>query len=154
MRLVNSRRLAIRDEQGKPQYLVAVMEDITERHRAEQRIAHMAHHDALTDLPNRAAFNDRLASTITKAAGAAESFALLCLDLDRFKEVNDVFGHATGDALLREVSKRLHAAAGGAFLARLGGDEFTLIVDEGPAACCCAGAGGAPARRARRRHPN
>jgi diguanylate cyclase (GGDEF)-like protein/PAS domain S-box-containing protein len=132
MRLVNSRRLAIRDEQGKPQYLVAVIEDITERHRAEQRIAHMAHHDALTDLPNRVAFGDRLASTITKAAGAGERFALLCLDLDRFKEVNDVFGHATGDALLREVSKRLHAATGGAFLARLGGDEFTLIVDEGP----------------------
>ena len=132
MRLVNSRRLAIRDEQGKPQYLVAVIEDITERHRAEQRIAYMAHHDALTDLPNRAAFGDRLTSTIAKAAGAGESFALLCLDLDRFKEVNDVFGHATGDALLLEVSKRLHAATGGAFLARLGGDEFTLIVDEGP----------------------
>ena len=91
------------------------------------QIAHLAHHDPLTDLPNRAAFTERLASTLQRAATTQESFALLSLDCDRFKEVNDVFGHAAGDALLRAIAARLTAAADGAFVARLGGDEFTLI---------------------------
>jgi diguanylate cyclase (GGDEF)-like protein/PAS domain S-box-containing protein len=110
---------------------VGTHEDITERKRAEARIAHMAHHDALTGLPNRAAFTERLSSTLEKAAADGDSFAILCVDLDRFKEVNDVFGHSVGDALLCEISRRLQAAAEGTFLARLGGDEFTLI-SEGP----------------------
>jgi diguanylate cyclase (GGDEF)-like protein/PAS domain S-box-containing protein len=110
---------------------VGTHEDITERKRAEARIAHMAHHDALTGLPNRAAFTERLSSTLARAAVDGESFAILCVDLDRFKEVNDVFGHSVGDALLCEISRRLQAAAEGTFLARLGGDEFTLI-SEGP----------------------
>jgi diguanylate cyclase (GGDEF)-like protein len=91
-----------------------------------------AYHDALTDLPNRTAFAEHLAAAIDKAAKAKENFAVLCIDLDRFKEVNDVFGHAIGDSLLREVARRLHAGAEGAFVARLGGDEFTLIAAEGP----------------------
>jgi diguanylate cyclase (GGDEF)-like protein len=70
----------------------------------------MAHHDALTDLPNRAAFTEHLASTLDKAK-ANENFAILCIDLDRFKEVNDVFGHSVGDGLLREVSRRMRDAA-------------------------------------------
>jgi len=106
---------------------VSTHEDITERRRAEMQIAHLAHHDPLTDLPNRAAFTERLASTLQRAATTQESFALLSLDCDRFKEVNDVFGHATGDALLRAIAVRLSATADGAFVARLGGDEFTLI---------------------------
>src|SRR5262249_1564274 len=100
--------------------------------RAEARIAHMAHHDSLTDLPNRAAFNERLAAALENAGASGQSFAVMCLDLDRFKEVNDVFGHSSGDALLREAAQRLQAAAGGAFLARFGGDEFMLLVTEGP----------------------
>jgi len=108
---------------------VGTHEDITERKRAEARVVHMAHHDDLTGLPNRAAFSQCLARTLERAAAAGESFAILCIDLDRFKEVNDVFGHSIGDALLREASRRLAAAAEGAFLARLGGDEFTIIVE-------------------------
>jgi len=134
VRLMTSKRLAIRDDNGEPQYLLTVIEDVTERKRAEERIAHLAHHDALTDLPNRAAFTEHLQATREKAAKANESFAILCIDLDRFKEVNDVFGHSVGDALLREVSRRLQEAAAGAFLARLGGDEFTLIAAGGPSA--------------------
>ena len=130
-RLVTSKRLVIPGEDGKPQYLLSVIEDVTERKQAEAKIAHMAHHDALTDLPNRAAFNECLAGALEKAGAAGEQFAVLCLDLDRFKEINDVFGHAVGDRMLCEVSRRLQAAAAGAFLARVGGDEFTLIV-EGP----------------------
>src|SRR5262245_8477536 len=130
-RLVTSRRLAIRDDRGEPQYLLTVVEDVTERRRAEERIAHLAHHDALTDLPNRAAFTERLAMTLDQAGRTEGSFALLCIDVDRLKEVNDIFGHAAGDALLREVTKRLRHAAEGAFLARVGGDEFTVLATEG-----------------------
>jgi diguanylate cyclase (GGDEF)-like protein/PAS domain S-box-containing protein len=130
-RLVTTKRLAISGHDGKPQYLVGVIEDVTERRRAEERIAHLAHHDPLTDLPNRAAFVEHLAATLARAEKASDHFAVLCIDLDRFKEVNDVFGHSVGDALLREVARRLNEAAGEAFLARLGGDEFTIVVAEG-----------------------
>ena len=106
---------------------VTTVEDITEQKRAEKRIAHIAHHDSLTGLHNRAAFSDYLATTIDETLRAAGTFAILCLDLDRFKEVNDLYGHLVGDALLREVARRLQAVAEGAFLARVGGDEFIVI---------------------------
>jgi diguanylate cyclase (GGDEF)-like protein len=106
---------------------VTTVEDITEQKRAEKRIAHIAHHDSLTGLHNRAAFSDYLATMIDETLRADGTFAILCLDLDRFKEVNDLYGHLVGDALLREVARRLQAAANGAFLARVGGDEFIVI---------------------------
>ena len=106
---------------------VTTVEDITEQKRAEKRIAHIAHHDSLTGLHNRAAFSDYLATTIDETLRADGTFAILCLDLDRFKEVNDLYGHLVGDALLREVARRLQAVADGAFLARVGGDEFIVI---------------------------
>ena len=109
---------------------VATHDDITERVRAEAKIAHLAHHDVLTGLPNRAAFNECFATTLERARRSGESFALMCLDLDRFKYINDLFGHAAGDALLCEVARRLEAVTRGAFLARIGGDEFTLIVTD------------------------
>src|SRR5262249_42758517 len=131
-RLVTSTRVPIVGADGKPQYLVNVLQDVTELKRAEARIAHMAHFDALTDLPNRSAFNECLETTLERATREKERFALLCLDLDRFKEVNDVFGHAAGDAVLRRIAERLANTAGEAFLARLGGDEFAVIASGGP----------------------
>jgi diguanylate cyclase (GGDEF)-like protein/PAS domain S-box-containing protein len=128
-RMLTTKKLVLRGDDGAAQYLLSLSEDVTDRTRAEQQVAHMARHDSLTDLPNRAAFNEQLAAAFKQPPHAA--FAVLCVDLDRFKEVNDVFGHSLGDALLCEVGRRMQDAAEGAFLARLGGDEFTLILTEG-----------------------
>ena len=130
-RLVTTNRVAIGGKDGEPQYLLSVLEDVTERRRVEAQVEHMARHDPLTDLPNRLAFRNHLAATLAQTEQASGSFAVLCIDLDRFKEVNDVFGHGIGDDLLRTVAVRLKDAAGDAFVARLGGDEFTLILSQG-----------------------
>jgi len=130
-RLVNSRKLLVRDGNGAPQYLVGVIEDVTERITNEARISHLAHHDALTDLPNRSAFNAALDERLERAQEASTGFAVLSLDLDRFKEVNDVFGHPVGDMLMRAAAERLAAEADGAFVARIGGDEFMILMPDG-----------------------
>jgi len=130
-RILTTRNLSIPDETGEQRYLLSLAEDITERKEAQARIEHMAHHDALTDLPNRAAFTERLAVAIDAAAAERASFAVLSIDLDRFKEINDTFGHAVGDGLLRELAGELGALAGEAYLARLGGDEFCIITPNG-----------------------
>ena len=126
-RIFNTKKLLIPGEAGEPRYLLTLSEDITQRKQAEAQIAFLARHDPLTHLPNRAAFSEHLAAAVARARSSGENFAVLCVDLDRFKEVNDIFGHPVGDALLRAVSKRLQAAAEGAIVARIGGDEFTLI---------------------------
>ncbi len=131
-RIVTTTRLPVNGPDGKPQYLISVVRDLTDKKRHEQRIAHMAHYDPLTDLPNRAAFNECIRATVELASKSGDNFAVLCLDLDRFKSVNNVFGHAAGDVLLREVSHRLAAACEGAFLARVGSDEFAVITPTGP----------------------
>ncbi len=131
LRDVASKRVAIGGKNDEPEYLLTVIEDVTERKRNEGRIAHLAHHDPLTDLANRAALNMKLVETVERAAAAGTRFALLCIDLDRFKEVNDLYGHAAGDNVLLEIAKRMKGAAAGAFLARLGGDEFMAICIEG-----------------------
>jgi diguanylate cyclase (GGDEF)-like protein/PAS domain S-box-containing protein len=130
-RLVTARKIAIRGDDGKPQHLLAVLEDVTERRKSEQRVMHLAHYDTLTDLPNRATFNETLDATINRATTTGEQFAILSIDFDGFKEINDTYGHMVGDGLLREIARRLQAAAGETFLARLGGDEFAVILAEG-----------------------
>jgi len=130
-RIVTTTRLPVKGADGKPQYLISVIRDLTESKHNEQRIAHMAHHDPLTDLPNRTAFNECVGATVALAGPSSESFAVLSLDLDRFKSINDVYGQTAGDALLREVAQRLAAACEGAFLARIGGDEFAVITPTG-----------------------
>ena len=129
LRLFATRRVTVIDEQSAPQYLIKISEDITDRRETESRMAHMAYHDGLTGMPNRAAFLQALEQLIDACRGTTEEFAVFSIDLDRFKEVNDVFGHETGDKLLIEVSKRVEAAAEGGVVARLGGDEYGLIID-------------------------
>jgi len=138
-RLVTARRLPIQDENGEPQYLLSLIEDITERKQAERRIAHIQQHDAVTGLPNRTALAKHLADRLERAAQSRTSFALLCVDLDRFKEVNDVFGQTVGDSLMREISHRLQAVSEGAFLAHVGSDEFVMTTADGsePAEVLC-----------------
>ncbi len=104
--------------------ILSVCRDVTERRRAEARIAHMAHHDPLTGLANRVLFQSRLEQAFT----SERRFGVLALDLDRFKEVNETFGHVTGDALLKQVAGRLGACVRDEdTVARLGGDEFAII---------------------------
>jgi diguanylate cyclase (GGDEF)-like protein/PAS domain S-box-containing protein len=129
LRLFLTRRMTVLDDAGEPQYLIKTHEDVTDRRQTESRMAHMAYHDGLTDLPNRAAFLQALAQMIEACGGTAEEFAVLSIDLDGLKEINDVFGHATGDKLLIEVARRLKASARGGVVARLSGDEFGLIID-------------------------
>jgi diguanylate cyclase (GGDEF)-like protein/PAS domain S-box-containing protein len=107
--------------------LVAVV-DVTERKQAEARIAYMAHHDALTDLPNRVLFNDRLDELLARVRRSGENLAVHCLDLDHFKGVNDTLGHPIGDELLKTVAQRLRQCLRDSDLvARLGGDEFAVV---------------------------
>ncbi len=116
---------------GTPLRALGVVIDVTEQREAEARIAHLAHHDALTGLANRLLFNNVLEAFVSRARRddkGSNGFAMLCLDLDRFKEVNDTLGHQIGDALLCEVGKRLQNTLRKAdLLARLGGDEFAII---------------------------
>ncbi len=129
-RVINSRKMVITDGAGDPQYLVGVIEDVTERVNTQERISHLAHHDALTDLPNGSAFNAALSARLDQAQEATTSFAVLSLDLDRFKAVNDVFGHPVGDMLMRAAAERLAAEADSAFVARIGGDEFMILMPD------------------------
>lgn len=123
-------------------HYVAIVEDISERKAAEERIQHTANFDLLTDLPNRSLFFDRLGQALALARRDGLSGALLFLDLDHFKEVNDQLGHAAGDALLIAVAQRLRAQVRESdTVARLGGDEFTIILPslrDGTDATCVA----------------
>src|SRR5947207_7612314 len=126
-RVVASKRLAIRDTAGRPEYLISVVEDITERTRSGERIAHLAHYDALTDLPNRVLFREYLDHAL-KTIRRGEQLAVLYIDIDEFKSVNDALGHPVGDELLKAVANRLRGCLKETdFAARLGGDEFAII---------------------------
>ncbi len=106
---------------------VATHEDITERREAEERIAHLAHYDALTDLPNRILFRSELERELTRVARGAQC-AVLYIDIDEFKSINDSLGHPVGDELLKEIARRLRLCVRGSdVVARLGGDEFAIV---------------------------
>jgi diguanylate cyclase (GGDEF)-like protein/PAS domain S-box-containing protein len=122
---VNERPIEIEGKNA----ILSVARDITERKRTEQQLAYIATHDALTDLPNRVLFNDRLTLALAQAERHRQKLAVLLFDIDRFKDVNDTLGHNVGDQLLRLISKRLKGnLRKGDTLARMGGDEFLLLV--------------------------
>ncbi|MEY9880621.1 diguanylate cyclase (GGDEF)-like protein [Bradyrhizobium sp. USDA 328] len=125
--LTFGRRLMIEGREG---YLVVVV-DISERRKAEARIAHMALHDGLTNLANRALHQRWLGDALERANAAGNRVAVLCIDLDLFKNVNDSFGHPIGDHMLEQVADRLRSrVAGNNLAARLGGDEFSIILTD------------------------
>jgi len=122
---------AVRDAAGTVTHYVGVFSDITQLKQSQDKLDHMAHHDPLTQLPNRSLFNDRLQHAIDRAGRAGEQLALLFIDLDRFKNVNDTLGHHVGDELLKQVARALasHLREGDT-LARLGGDEFVVLLED------------------------
>ncbi len=121
----------IKDRAGRPTGFIFLSKDVTRRVEAEERLNYLAYHDSLTGLPNRNLFLDRLRQGITHGARNQRTVALLYLDIDQFKAVNDSYGHAAGDILLREVTTRLKdCLRGGDTLARLGGDEFAIVLTD------------------------
>jgi diguanylate cyclase (GGDEF)-like protein/PAS domain S-box-containing protein len=124
---ITSKRIVIRDQAGEPRYIVNVVEDVTDRRRADEKIAHLAHYDALTDLPNRVLFREQVERELQRTK-RDEQFALLYIDIDEFKGINDSLGHHVGDELLKVVAARLRSCIRETDLvARLGGDEFAVI---------------------------
>jgi diguanylate cyclase (GGDEF)-like protein len=135
--LMDGRCIAVSQRPMSDGGWVAVHEDITERRRSEAKIAHLARHDLLTNLPNRVLLREHLESMLANMHRDG-GFGVYCLDLDNFKKVNDAFGHSIGDELLKVVSGRLLTAVGNtAMVARIGGDEFAIVESgvAGPEQC-------------------
>jgi diguanylate cyclase (GGDEF)-like protein/PAS domain S-box-containing protein len=121
---------AVRDDAGQVVNYVGVFSDITKRKAAEEQMLFLAHHDGLTSLPNRGLFVERLSHAIARAHRTQDKMALMFLDIDHFKQINDTLGHHVGDQLLQLVARRLTACVReGDTVARLGGDEFTVILE-------------------------
>ena len=121
----------VRDAQGLRSHFVAVVNDITDKKRAEQELRYLANYDTLTGLPNRALLSERLGRAIVRARRQETRVAVLFLDLDRFKDINDSLGHAAGDRLLKAAATRIQATVGASdTVARLGGDEFTVVLED------------------------
>jgi diguanylate cyclase (GGDEF)-like protein/PAS domain S-box-containing protein len=117
------------NSEGQPENYIAIFSDISERKKSRERIDFLAHHDSLTELPNRALLNDRLEMAINTAKRRKEKVGILFIDLDRFKNINDSLGHAAGDQILRQTAARLSdAVRTDDTVARLGGDEFVVLL--------------------------
>ncbi|MDH2068264.1 bifunctional diguanylate cyclase/phosphodiesterase [Pantoea sp. GD03673] len=128
-RILHTRATAINGQDARRNYLMLLVEDVTDQRAADARIHHMAHHDNLTSLPNRILFRQRLSEALRTANQTQRQTAALCLDLDNFKNVNDALGHQIGDELLRSVAKRLrNTLRDQDTLARIGGDEFAIVL--------------------------
>ncbi|AFL74064.1 putative bifunctional diguanylate cyclase/phosphodiesterase [Thiocystis violascens] len=126
---------AVPDDQGRVTHYVGVFSDITHLKEAQKQIDFLAYHDALTHLPNRTLFRDRLVHALAHARRETRTLAVLFIDLDRFKTVNDTLGHPVGDELLLQVSRRMsEAIRADDTLARLGGDEFVLLLEDADSA--------------------
>ena len=131
LRWVETAVRAVPDAEGNPHQVVSVTRDVSERKAAELQLAHQAMHDALTGLPNRTLFRDRLEQALRRARRQEGGVAVLFVDLDRFKLINDSFGHAAGDRLLCDVAARLRSALRPAdTIARFGGDELTVLCED------------------------
>ena len=131
LRWVHDQAFPVRDAQGKVYRIAGIGADVTHRKEAEEKLVYLAHYDGLTGLPNRVLFFDRLKQTLAQAGRRGMLAAVMFLDLDRFKVVNDTLGHAVGDDLLRQVAQRLSACTRmGDTVARFSGDEFVLIVND------------------------
>lgn len=123
----------VKDGNAQVTHYVAVLRDITERKRLEQEVNHLAFFDSLTQLPNRRLFNDRLGQAVKRAQRTSSSLALMFVDLDKFKPVNDTYGHAAGDFMLQTVAKRLSGCLRSSdTAARVGGDEFLVLLPDIP----------------------
>lgn len=122
-------KIPLRHEDGRIYALCGIATDITEKKDLEEHLRHMAQYDALTKLPNRALFNDRLLQSFSSAKRTHEHFGLMFIDLDKFKPINDNFGHAVGDSLLKEASQRMQSCVRESdTVARVGGDEFVVLL--------------------------
>lgn len=129
--IVESSWTLVRDDQGTPQSIFTIDTDITARKQAEAKIYHLAFHDQLTGMPNRQLLEDRLQQSIMLSRRSNHKNALMFIDLDNFKELNDTQGHAMGDLLLREVASRLVGCVRESdTVARFGGDEFVVVINE------------------------
>jgi diguanylate cyclase (GGDEF)-like protein/PAS domain S-box-containing protein len=121
----------VRDDDDTVTHYVCVFSDITKLKESQDKLDHLAHHDPLTGLPNRLLFHDRLQHALVRAARTGEQLAVIFIDLDRFKNVNDTLGHHVGDELLKRVAESLSACLrDGDTLARLGGDEFIVLLED------------------------
>ena len=121
----------VRDAQGIIRHYVAVKLDITVQKQAHERIAHLAHHDLLTNLPNRLLFFDRVNQSLAQAQRQGSQLAVMYIDLDRFKPINDSCGHAAGDYVLQQVARRLESCVRHSdTVGRIGGDEFVVLLSD------------------------